>query len=273
MEALQGDKFERDFGREGLSEQDAEKLGHLVQGLHRLDTGLVGKRADKIKALVEANMEKCGITAKDLEGIWNSRGGYGMLLLHWWGVAFPDWLKKNWPSRFPLGEGFTWRVMGLILRTLHLTPKTEMMAKTGFCHADLWSANLLRKGEKILAINFETANVAPAFVDLGSLLFNWGIHFQLRKPSYLDRRRREVLIESYIGGPIKEEDVESLLFNLEIGFVHRYVYVLLFNMMHSKEEEIKLVEMAERMLEAMERGGGSGYLQSDIVERGVFLSC
>ena len=72
---------------------------------------------------------------------------------------------------------------------------------------------------------------------------------------------------------IKEDDVESLLFDLEIGFVHRYVYVLLFNMMHSKEEEIKLVEMAERMLEAMERGGGSGYLQSDIVERGVFLFC
>ena len=161
----------------------------------------------------------------------------------------------------------------MILRTLHLTPKTEIMAKTGFCHADLWSANLLRKGEKILAIDFETANVAPAFVDLGGLLFNWGIHFQLRKPSYLDRRRREVLIESYIGGPIKEDDVESLLFDLEIGFVHRYVYVLLFNMMHSKEEEIKLVEMAERMLEAMERGGGSGYLQSDIVVRGVFLSC
>ena len=133
--------------------------------------------------------------------------------------------------------------------------------------------NLLRKGEKILAIDFETANVAPAFVDLGGLLFNWGIHFQQQKPSYLDRRRREVLIESYIGGPIKEDDVESLLFDLEIGFVHRYVYVLLFNMMHSKEEEIKLVEMAERMLGAMERGGGSGYLQSDIVERGVFLSC
>ena len=129
-----------------------------------------------------------------------------------------------------------------------------MMAKTGFCHAGLWSSNLLRKGEKILAIDFETANVAPAFVDLGSLLFNWGIHFQQQKPSYLDRRRREVLIESYIGGPIKEDDVESLLFDLEIGFVHRYVYVLLFNMMHSKEEEIKLVEMAERMLEAMERG-------------------
>ena len=74
MEALRGDKFERDFGREGLSEQDAEKLGHLVQGLNRLDTGLVGKRADKIKALVEANMEKCGVTEKDLEGVWNSRG-------------------------------------------------------------------------------------------------------------------------------------------------------------------------------------------------------
>ena len=51
MEALRGDKFERDFGREGLSEQDAEKLGHLVQGLHSLVTGLVGKRADKIKAI------------------------------------------------------------------------------------------------------------------------------------------------------------------------------------------------------------------------------
>ena len=81
----------------------------------------------------------------------------------------------------------------MILRTLRLTPKTEMMAKTGFCHAGLWSANLLRKGEKILAIDFETANVAPAFVDLGSLLFNWGNHFRQRKPSYLDRRRREVV--------------------------------------------------------------------------------
>ena len=97
MEALRGDKFERDFGREGLSEQDAEKLGHLVQGLHRLDTGLVGKRADKIKALVEANMEKCGITAKDLEGIWKRFSNLASYSLDWPATFHTDFARYAHP--------------------------------------------------------------------------------------------------------------------------------------------------------------------------------
>ena len=104
MEAVLGGRFEEDFGPNGLNETDAKAVGELLRDLHRLDTDSVEIAAQKSKELVEANMEKCSVTEEDLEHIWKTRGGYGMLLLWWWGVAFPNWLKKHHPDHFPLRE-------------------------------------------------------------------------------------------------------------------------------------------------------------------------
>ena len=256
MEAVLGGRFEEDFGPNGLSDVDAKTVGEMLRDLHKLDTRSVEMGAQKTKDLVEANMEKCSITEEDLEHIWKTRGGYGMLLLWWWGVAFPNWLKRQHPTHVPLREEYSSRVMALIRSVLCLNPKTQRMASICFSHGDLWSGNLLRKGRSVLAIDFEIATTAPAFVDLGGLLFNWEFHFDL-KPIYPDQGLREALAVSYLGGSAAKEELEEALFDLEIGFLHRYIFVLLckhFDVKGDSPEEIKLVEKGEKMVRALERG-------------------
>ena len=102
MEAVLGGRFEEDFGPNGLSEADANTVGEMLRDIHKLDTSSVEMGAQKTKDLVEANMEKCSITEEDLELIWKTRGGYGLLLLWWWGFAFPTWLKKQHPTHVPV---------------------------------------------------------------------------------------------------------------------------------------------------------------------------
>ena len=221
MEAVLGGKFEDNFGPDGLGGDDARTLGQLLRDLHRLDTRSVEMAAQKTRQLVEANMERCGVREENLEHIWKTRGGYGMLLLWWWGVAFPDWLKKHHPSHFPLlREEYNLRVMALIKRVLRLKPKTKSLASLCFSHADLWSGNLLRKSKAIVAIDFETATTAPAFVDLGGLLFNWEVHFD-GKPEGPERKGRlEALASSYLGETsLLGEELDRAIFDLEIGFV------------------------------------------------------
>jgi len=254
MEAVLGGRFEEDFGPNGLSETDAKTVGELLRYLHKLDTSSVELAAQKTKELVKANMEKCSVTEEDLECIWKTRGGYGMLLLWWWGVAFPNWLKKHHPDHFPLRKEYSSRVMALIRSALHLNPKTRSMASMCFSHGDLWSGNLLRKGRSVLAIDFEIATTAPAFVDLGGLFFNWEFHF-LRKPNFPDRGPWEALAVGYLG---ESGELEEVLFDLEIGFIHRYIFVLLCKHLDVKGdslEELELVEKGEKMVRDMERGG------------------
>ena len=148
------------------------------------------------------------------------------------------------------------RVMALIRSVLRLNPKTQTMASICFSHGDLWSGNLLRKGRSVLAIDFETSTTAPAFVDLGGLLFNWESHFD-QKPTYPDQGQRKALALSYLGGSVTKEELEEALFDLEIGFIHRYIFVLLckhFDVKGDSLEEIELVEKGEKMVRALERG-------------------
>ena len=261
MEAVLGGKFEDNFGPDGLSGDDARTLGELLRDLHRLNTRSVEMAARKTRQLLEANMERCGVTEENLEHIWKTRGGYGMLLLWWWGVAFPDWLKKHHPSHFPLlSEEYNLRVMALIKRVLRLKPKTKSLASLCFSHADLWSGNLLRKDKTIVAIDFETATTAPAYVDLGGLLFNWEVHFD-GKPDCPDKGRREALASSYLGGSLLGEELDRALFDLEIGFVHRYIFVLLgkhLDVNNDNLEELDLVRKGERMVSELERGSFIG---------------
>ena len=254
MEAVLGGRFEQDFGPNGLIETDARKVAELLRGLHKLDTGSVEMAAQKTKELVEANMERCSVTEEDLERIWKTRGGYGMLLLWRWGVAFPNWLKKYHPDQFPLREKYSSRVMALIRSALCLNPKSKSMASICLSHGDLWSGNLLRKGRSVLAIDFEFATTAPAFVDLGGLLFNWAFHF-LGKPNYPDRGPWEALAVNYLG---ESDELEEALFDLEIGFIHRYIFLLLcihLDVKGDSLEELELVEKGEMMVRDLERGG------------------
>ena len=255
MEAVLGGIFDLNFGPDGLGEKDARSIGKLLSDLHRLDTRSVEMAAQKTKELVEAKREKCGVSEDNLEHIWETRGGYGMLLLWWWGEAFPDWLEKHHPGHFPLRKEYSLRVMALIRSALCLKPKTKSLASICFSHADLWSGNLLRRERGIVAIDFEIATTAPAFVDLGGLLFNYEWHF-LEKQNYLDQWRREVLVESYLGGSVLKEEMEEALFDLEIGFIHRYIFVLLCKHLDVKGEsleETELVEKGEKLVKALER--------------------
>ena len=257
MEAVLGGRFEEDFGPNGLSEVDAKTVGEMLRDLHKLDTPSVEMAAQKTKVLVEENMEKFSVTEADLELIWKTRGGYGMLLLWWWGVAFPNWLKKHHPDHFPIRAEYNSQVMGLIQSALRLKPKSKRLASICFSHADLWSGNLLRtECRSVVAIDFEIATTAPAFVDLGGLLFNWATHFDL-KPTYPDRGWQETLAASYLGRSVRKEELVETLFDLDIGFNHRYIFVLLCKHLDVKGdslEELELVGKGEKMVRALESG-------------------
>ena len=41
---------------------------------------------------------------------------------------------------------------------LFCRPLSRNLGKMGFCHCDLWCNNLLKKGDNIIAIDFETAS-------------------------------------------------------------------------------------------------------------------
>ena len=94
-------------------------------------------------------------------------------------------------------------------------------------------------------------------------MFNWKFHFH-KKPKYWEKKNRQVLVTSYLGESTTDEFIEEALFDLEIGFLHRFVYVLLFKLMHTKNNEIELVEMGEMMVAALERGEE----EKQIVEQG-----
>ena len=55
-----------------------------------------------------------------------------------------------------------------------------------------------------------------------------------------------------------KEELEEALFDMEIGFIHRYIFVLLCKHLDVKGdslEELELVEKGEKMVRDMERGG------------------
>ena len=64
------------------------------------------------------------------------------------------------------------------------------------------------------------------------------------------------MVESYLGGSVLKEEMEEALFDLEIGFIHRYIFVLLCKHLDVKGEsleETELVEKGEKLVKALER--------------------
>ena len=47
----------------------------------------------------------------------------------------------------------------------------------GFCHCDLWSGNLLMKGENLIAIDFETASTGILVIKIVTIIMviKWGV--------------------------------------------------------------------------------------------------
>ena len=60
------------------------------------------------------------------------------------------------------------------------SPMSRNLGKMGFCHCDLWSNNMLKKGDAIIAIDFETASTGVKRVKwrLGMLYFPKWMDFQ-----------------------------------------------------------------------------------------------
>ena len=42
----------------------------------------------------------------------------------------------------------------------------------GFCHCDLWSGNMLMKGENLIAIDFETASTGILVIKIVTIIIN-----------------------------------------------------------------------------------------------------
>jgi len=268
IEAVHDGSFEDDFGDLGLSASQVESLGKLVAGLHLLDTKAVDVAATNARSLVEENLQECSVTEEDVEEIWQQRGGYGMLLLWWWGRAFPRWCSRQDPIH-KVESDYKARVTDLIMAAFRLSPLSRNLGKMGFCHCDLWSNNMLKKGEAIIAIDFETASTGPALLDLGSSLFA----FRKQKLVYMERAKRELLANTFIKeAEVEADDMEKMLFDLEIGFLHRTIWVMLcchFDLKMPKRNA-RLVSIAELMVKALQQGQEDEEVRRQIVKEGVF---
>jgi len=268
IEAVHDGSFEEDFGDSGLSAIQVESLARLVAGLHILDTKAVDVAAVNARTLVEENMQECSVTIEDVEEVWQARGGYGMLLLWWWGKAFPQWCLKQDPVN-KIESNYKARVADLIMGAFRLRPLSRSLGKMGFCHCDLWCNNLLKKGNDIIAIDFETASTGPALIDLSSALFA----FRNEKLMYMDKTKRQSLANTFIKEAGMEADsMEKMLFDLEIGFLHRTIWVMLcchFDLKMPKRNA-RIVRIAELMLKTLQQGQEDEAVRGKIVEEGVF---
>merc|ERR1712192_54584 len=180
----------------------------------------------------------------------------------------PEWKAKK-DLAYNMELACKARVANLILATLKLRPLTKSLGEVGFLHTDLWSNNLLKKGNAIIAIDFETATTGPAFVDLSSPFFT----FSVDKLKYIDKETRERLLGAFANEVGKKEKMEDMLFDLEIGFLHRMLWIILFVHMYSKtpKQNERLVTIGELMLKALEQGLDNCQTQKKILKEGVYF--
>merc|ERR1719500_971429 len=275
MEAACDGGFNQDFGESGLATEEVQAIGSLLGGLHLLDTRVVESAAKAARELVERSFEQCGVSRVELELLWRERGGFAMLTLWWWTVAFPKYLGLRNSSLLSMAPEYNTRVRNLLIDTLSLSPQSKALGKIGFTHSDLFSGNLLKRGKEILAIDFEASTTGPRFLDLGGLLFLWKGHFEgmeVYQDNAGNRKFRTELAKAYLGKLGEtEEATEEVLFDMEIGFLHRFVYELIWKHIVDLQLEEELVGRAELMLKALQAGQSNVEAKCRLVECGVFL--
>ena len=87
-----------------------------------------------------------------------------------------------------------------------------------------------------------------------------------------NKKFRTDLAKAYLGtsGETAEVTEEELL-DLEIGFLHRFVYELIWKHIVDLQPEEDLVGKAELMLKALQTGQSNSEASRRLVECGVFL--
>ena len=273
MEELPDGGFSDEFTSSNVTKEDMAALGFLLGKLHTLPTTEAGKAADLAKTLLmEQGMEQ-GV----VEELQQSAGGYLIFLIYWWKTLFPLWMAKNSPTNHPLPMAYVDRFLNIILKVGRVKPRTEVMSRLGFSHADAWHGNLMRKGERIVAIDCETASIGPAFLDFGGILWN-GLSVNGGQP-HLDRCLREELVLSFyrtIGE--KCEKMEDVLYDLELGSIYRQLWVILciqFGLVSKPLDTVEKIgglfmEKTELMVSGMERAVDDEEVMKDIVEKGIY---
>ena len=65
-------------------------------------------------------------------------------------------------------------------------PLSRNLGKMGFCHSDLWCNNMLKKGDAIIAIDFETASTGKTYLSISQNVFVNIFSFTSSGPALLD---------------------------------------------------------------------------------------
>ena len=273
MEYLPDGGFDEEFNNYNVNKDDMAEIGSLLGQLHTLPTTEVVQAASLARNLVlEQDMEQ-----KLVEELYTSRGGFPFFLILWWKKWLPDWMAKYAPQNHPLPQSNVDRFLNLIVKVSRMKTLTAELSKLGFSHMDIWHGNLMRKREKIVAIDCETATVAPAFLDFGGIL--WNSKSLNHGQPYLNRIFREALVLSFYQSIGKNcHQIRDALYDLELAFIHRQLFCILcvhFDLVTkplSVVEDIGrlLMEKTEMMVSGMEKALEDENTMKDVLEKGIY---
>jgi len=276
MEEIPGGDFSQDFNSNNLKEADLEAVGILLGQLHQQPTEQVEQHAQLARELVmkHCSVEKYQIQVEDL---YQERGGYILYMIYWWMSAFPTEMSLNSTANYPLPQTYTSRLLACILRLARIKPLTRTLARHGFSHGDLWSCNMMKKGTQILAIDFDSSTVGPAFLDFGAVFFNWQTMRGIR-PHMAQCMRETIAMSFYETVGVECEEMDSILYDIELAIIHRYIWFLFlfhFSLVSEPLETLEevgglMIEKMEVMVRAMEKAVDDKELMSRLVEKGVY---
>jgi hypothetical protein len=223
---------------------------------------LVESGEKEIKEMVLESKD-CKLDENEVEELSKTWGAHGLFLMWWWCTVMS---KANF--------SFFNRTRNLLLESFTLKPfriKTPVVS-----HCDIHSGNLMKKDSDMILVDFEMVNTAPGFLDLGALLF---VNFDL-DTEHMSKEKREMLVRSYLGlyeeteeskirkpsGRLccgqnkvncREESIEEMLYDLEIGYYFRYMFTFYCICFHGDDKDIMdsglfdlLLDRAEAMVEA-----------------------
>ena len=273
MEELPDGGFANEFDSSNVTQMDMSAMGSLLGKIHMLPTKEVSGAACLAKTLLLEH----GMDQQVVEELYQSRGGYFIFLILWWKKLFPEWMAKNSPINHPLPPAYVERFLNIIIRVGRIKPLTSVMGKLGFSHSDMHHANLMRKGEKVVAIDCETASTGPALLDLGGIVWNGRATNGIMP--YIDRSFREALVLSFYQA-IGEEcrDMESALYDLELGSLYRLLWAILCSQFMVVGKSLEIVEKVggvqmekcEVMASALERAVDDKELMRNILNQGGY---
>ena len=277
-----------DLEKDGIGPKDMFGYGVLLAGLHDLPQSLAEASSRVIKRLVIDHENIYRLSEGELDNTF----GYHWFLLYFWLEVWADWLAQERPG-VSLPVGYSRRFTAALMAGAKVQPHSSLMGRWVFSHCEIHSGTIMKKGKKMIALDFELANIAPAFIDFGGILCQFsnmnGMGEGHRK--YHGKDLRKKLAYGYLGlseiehlghsssgitccrsrakvGHGDEEDgkIKRMLFDMEIGYYYRCLWNMLlihfFISSHDPEDIDKIcqlmIEKIELMLLAL---GGSDEIQ------------